>query len=257
MKKHCLVGALALLSMQAYAQDQGQIRFGVEATYPPFESKLASGQLAGFDIDLGNALCAQLKTRCVWVENSFDGMIPALKAKKFDGIISSMSITPERQKQIAFSSKLFNTPAYLVVKKGSQLSASVNTLKGKRVGVQQGSIFETYTKKFWAPKGITVTTYQSSDLAYADLVAGRVDGVVDDAVVLQESFLKKPAGQGYVLAKPEIYDEAIFGHGTGIGMRKEDVALRQKLNKAIAEIHKNGTYDKLAKKYFNFNVYGK
>lgn len=255
MRKHYLAGVLALIACQAFAQDT--IRFGVEATYPPFESKLPSGQLVGFDIDLGNALCAQLKARCVWVENSFDGMIPALKAKKFDGIISSMSITAERQKQIAFSDKLFNTPAYLVVKKGSRLKATADSLHGKHVGVQQGSIFETYAKKFWAPKGVVVTTYQSSDLAYADLLSGRLDGVVDDAVVLQNAFLKKPRGQGYEMAKPEIYDEAIFGHGTGVGLRKEDVALRQKLNSAIAAIHKNGTYDRLAKKYFNFNVYGK
>jgi lysine/arginine/ornithine transport system substrate-binding protein/histidine transport system substrate-binding protein len=250
-----MIGAMALLACQAYAQDT--IRFGVEATYPPFESKQADGKLVGFDIDLGNAICTQLKAHCVWVENSFDGMIPALKAKKFDGIISSMSITTERLKQISFSDKLFNTPAFLAVKKGSQLKATPEALRGKRVGVQQGSIFETYAKKYWAPRGVTVTTYQSSDLAYADLVSGRLDGVIDDAVVLRDAFLSKPNGQGYEMAGPEIYDAAIFGHGTGIGLRKEDIALRQKLNSAIAAIHRNGTYDKLAKKYFSFNVYGK
>jgi lysine/arginine/ornithine transport system substrate-binding protein/histidine transport system substrate-binding protein len=178
-------------------------------------------------------------------------------AKKFDGIISSMSITAEREKQIAFSDEMFNTPAYLVVKKGSPLKATAASLSGKTIGVQQGSIFETYAKKFWAPQGVTVTTYQSSDLAYADLVAGRLDGVVDDAVVLEQSFLNTPNGQGYMFAKPEVYDKAIFGSGTGIGMRKEDVALRQRINRAITTIHKNGTYAKLAKKYFSFDVYNK
>jgi lysine/arginine/ornithine transport system substrate-binding protein len=257
LKKFLITGALALLSLQAFAQNAGVVRFGVEATYPPFESKLPNGQLVGFDIDLGNAICAQMKVRCEWVENSFDGMIPALMAKKFDGILSSMTINEERKKQIDFSDKLFNTPVYLVVKKGSNLKATPESLKGKTVGVQQGSIFETYAKKYWAPKGVTVTTYQTSDLEYADLVAERLDGVVDDSVVLETSFMNTPDGKNFVFAQPKVFDEAIFGPGTGIGMRKEDAALRQKINKALAEIRKNGTYDKLAKKYFTFDVYGK
>ncbi|MGM7313853.1 transporter substrate-binding domain-containing protein, partial [Acinetobacter baumannii] len=74
------------------------------------DSKIPDGKLTGFDVDLGNAICAKLKAKCVWVENSFDGMIPALKAKKFDGILSSMTVTDERAKQILFSSKIYNTP---------------------------------------------------------------------------------------------------------------------------------------------------
>src|SRR5579875_2918966 len=105
----------------AHAQSGKVIRFGVDASYPPFESVAPNGQLVGFDIDLGNAICAQLHAKCEWVRNDFDGMIPALKARKFDGILSSMSRTPARQEQIAFSSKLFNTPTRLVAKKGSGL----------------------------------------------------------------------------------------------------------------------------------------
>jgi lysine/arginine/ornithine transport system substrate-binding protein len=74
-----MLAALAVTSFSAYARDISQIRFAVDPSYPPFESKQPDGKLVGFDIDLGNALCAQMKVKCVWVENNFDGMIPGLK----------------------------------------------------------------------------------------------------------------------------------------------------------------------------------
>ena len=93
-----LLAATSLTAVTpALAKDYSTIRFGVDASYPPFESKGSDGKLVGFDIDLGNEICARLKAKCVWVENDFDGMIPALKAKKFDGVLSSMSMTPQRR----------------------------------------------------------------------------------------------------------------------------------------------------------------
>ncbi|MCM3011966.1 transporter substrate-binding domain-containing protein, partial [Bacillus subtilis] len=102
-----LVTALAFAPLASFAQDTSTIRWGIDPTYPPFEAKQPDGSLAGFDIDLRNAICEQLHAKCVWVEQGFDGMIPALKARKFDGVLSSMSMTPARQEQIAFSAKLF------------------------------------------------------------------------------------------------------------------------------------------------------
>jgi lysine/arginine/ornithine transport system substrate-binding protein len=247
--------ALALLSLPAFAQNPGVTRFGVEPAFAPFEMKLPNGKLAGFDIEIGEALCAQMGTRCQWVENSFDSMIPALLAKKFDGILSSYSMTEQRKKQVAFTDKLFHTPQVLVVKKGSGLKATAESLRGKTVGVAQGSSYEAFAKKHWATKGVNVVAYQSSDLARADLVNGRLDGVADNAVVFQENFLKKPEGIPFGFAEPAIKDDAIFSHGAAIGLRKEDVALLKRLNQAIADIRKNGTYDRIAKKYFTFDPY--
>jgi lysine-arginine-ornithine-binding protein len=253
MKKFALLALMATAAAHAYSQDT--IRFGVEAQFPPFESKTSAGKLVGFDIELGDAICAQMKAKCQWVENSFDGMIPALKAKKFDAILSSMSINEERMKQIDFSDKLYNTPIGLIVGKKSGIKPQLQVLKGKRVGVLQGSIFETYAKQKWAPNGVTVVSYQSTDLVYADLVAGRLDAALDDAVAADAGLLKKPDGKGFMLASPTVHDDKIFGPGTGIGLRKEDTALRQKINHAIAAILKNGTYKTIEKKYFAFDVY--
>ena len=242
------------LSCQVSAQQQ--IRFGTDATFPPFESKAVDGTLQGFDIDLGNAICAQLKAKCVWVENGFDGLIPALHARKFDAIISSLSITDERKKAINFSDKLFNTLAFLVAKKDSGRKPTLDTLRGKRLGVQQGSVFESYAKKYWQNQGVEVVSYPSADAVYADLVVGRLDATLDDATVVSEALLNKPQGKDFALIDPQVKDEAIFGPGTGIGVAKQDEKLLTQLNGAIKAIRSDGTYDRLAKKYFNFNVYG-
>ncbi|SAL55975.1 cationic amino acid ABC transporter, periplasmic binding protein [Caballeronia terrestris] len=240
----------------AQAKDYSTIRFGVDASYPPFESKGPDGKLVGFDVDLGNEICARLKAKCVWVENDFDGMIPALKAKKFDGVLSSMSMTPQRAEQIAFSSKLFNTPTRLVTKKGSGLLPTPESLAGKNIGVEQGTIQETYAKTLWAPKGAKVTPYQNQDQVYADLISGRLDGALQDAVQAEIGFLKTPRGAGFDFAGKDIVDPKILGNGAGIGLRKEDTDLKTKIDKAIADIIKDGTYKKIEKKYFDFDVYG-
>jgi lysine/arginine/ornithine transport system substrate-binding protein len=251
-----LLAVTSITSVTANAKDISTIRFGVDASYAPFESKGPDGKLVGFDIDLGNAICAKLKAKCVWVENDFDGMIPALKAKKFDGILSSMSMTPQREEQVAFSSKLFNTPTRLVAKKGSGILPTPDGLKGKTVGVEQGTIQETYAKTYWAPKGVTVTPYQNQDQVYADLLSGRLDAGLQDAVQADIGFLKTPRGEGYEFVGKDLVDPAILGNGAGIGMRKEDTDLKAQIDKAIAEIIKDGTYKKLEKKYFTFDVYG-
>ncbi|CAG4910947.1 ABC transporter substrate-binding protein [Paraburkholderia gardini] len=250
------VALLATVSITAHAKDWSTIRFGVDASYAPFESKGPDGKLVGFDIDLGNAICERLKAKCVWVENDFDGMIPALKAKKFDGVLSSMSMTPQRAEQIAFSSKLFNTPTRLIAKKGSGIMPTAESLKGKNVGVEQGTIQETYAKTYWEAKGAKVTPYQNQDQVYADLLSGRLDAALQDAVQAEIGFLKTPRGAGFEFVGKDLDDPKILGNGAGIGMRKEDTDLKAKVDKAIAEIIKDGTYKKLEKKYFDFDVYG-
>ncbi|WP_269504829.1 ABC transporter substrate-binding protein [Burkholderia sp. IMCC1007] len=251
------VAVLAVSAGSAYAKEWTTVRFGVDASYPPFESKDASGKVVGFDVDLGNEICRRMHAKCVWIENDFDGMIPALKARKFDGVLSSMSMTPARQEQIAFSSKLFNTPTRLVTKKGTGLQPTAESLKGKSVGVEQGTIQETYAKTYWAPKGVNVVPYQNQDQVYADLISGRLDGALQDAVQAEIGFLKTPRGANFDFAGKDIDDPKTLGNGAGIGLRKEDTDLKQQIDSAIAGMRKDGTYDKIAKKYFDFDVYGK
>ncbi|WP_171845252.1 MULTISPECIES: ABC transporter substrate-binding protein [unclassified Burkholderia] len=233
------------------------IRFGVEPSYPPFESKAPDGKLVGFDIDLGEAICAKLHAKCVWVENTFDGMFPALQARKFDAINSSMSVNEKRLKQIDFTDKLYHPAARLVVRVPSTLLTTPESLRGKRVGVQQGTTMEAYAKTYWAPKGIDVVSYATQDQVWADLTSGRLDAALCVAVQADQGFLKTPQGRDFGFAKgPTLNDPAIFGVGISIGVRKDDPALRDALNGAIRQIRADGTYDRIAKKYFSFDIYG-
>lgn len=252
---------LALSLLLAFAGTVGAavpktLRIGNDPTYPPFESKNAQGELVGFDIDLANEICKRIEARCNYVESDFDALIPSLKAKKIDFIISSLSITEKRQQEIAFSDKLYAANARLVAPKGAKLEPTPESLKGKNIGLLQGTTQETYANQYWRPKGVTITPYANQDLVYQDLNAGRIDAAFQDEVQASEGFLKQPVGKDYAFAGPAVKDDKIFGVGTGIGLRKEDSELKAAIDKAFAEMRKDGTYDKIAKKYFDFNVYG-
>lgn len=259
MKKQVLALSLLLAlssAGSAFAAVPKTLRIGTDPTYAPFESKNAQGQLVGFDIDLANEICKRIETKCTYVESDFDALIPSLKAKKIDAIISSLSITEKRQQEIAFSEKLYAANARLIAPKGSKIEPTLESLKGKTIGLLQGTTQETYANQNWRPKGITVTPYANQDLVYQDLTAGRIDAAFQDEVAASEGFLKQPAGKEYAFAGPAVKDEKIFGVGTGMGMRKDDADLKAAIDKAFDSMRKDGTYDKLAKKYFDFDVYG-
>ncbi|PLR34011.1 histidine ABC transporter substrate-binding protein HisJ [Chimaeribacter californicus] len=247
---------LAFAAVHSFAAVPKDIRIGTDPTYAPFESKNASGQLVGFDIDLAKELCKRIEAKCTFVESDFDALIPSLKAKKIDAIISSLSITEKREKEIAFTDKLFAANARLIAKKGSPILPTLEALRGKRVGVLQGSTQEAYANAMWQPKGIDVVAYQNQDLIYADLDSGRIDAAFQDEVAASEGFLKQPVGKNYAFAGEAVKDDKFFGVGTGMGLRKDETELREALNKAFAEMRKDGTYDKFAKQYFDFDVYG-
>ena len=260
MKKWTMAWSLACVAMAASAQaaDFGgkEIRLAVDPTYPPLEYKTPDGKLTGFGVDIANALCAQMHAKCVWVETSFDGMIPGLLARKFDVISSSMTITPKRMEQIAFSNKISNAPARLVVRRGSSLLPDPATLKGKRVGVEQGTSQEDYARARWQPAGVEIVAYQNQDQVYADLVSGRIDAAFQASIEASDGFLKKPEGKDFEFAGPAMDDPKYFGQGDGLGLRKQDVELRDAFNQALAEILANGTYARINKKYFDFDIYG-
>ncbi|MCT4702380.1 lysine/arginine/ornithine ABC transporter substrate-binding protein ArgT [Enterobacteriaceae bacterium H20N1] len=257
MKKQVLALSLLLgLTSSVYAAIPQNVRIGTDATYAPFSSKDAKGDFVGFDIDLGNELCKRINTKCTWVGSDFDALIPSLKAKKIDAIISSLSITEKRQQEIAFSDKLYAADSRLIASKGSPIQPTLESLKGKHVGVLQGSTQEAFANAEWRPKGIDVVAYANQYLIYSDLSAGRLDAAFQDETAASEGFLKQPAGKEFAFAGPSVKNKQYFGDGTGIGLRKDDAELKAAFDKALAEMRKDGTYDKFAKKYFDFNVYG-
>ena len=254
--KKLTVTALALLAAFSFStQAAEELRFGVDPTFTPFESKAPDGSLQGFDIDLGNAICQQMQVKCTWVQTSYDGIIPALQARKFDAILSGMAMTEKRRQQVLFTDMLYNVPSALLAPQESKLLPDVAALKGKHVGVAQGTTQEAFAKSVWESAGVQVVSYQNEAEIYPDLAAGRLDAVFINAAAAETGFLKTPQGAGYHIAGEPMYDQKYFGEGIGIGLRKDDAARAEKINQVLKELHKNGTYDVLAKKYFSFDVY--
>lgn len=245
----------ALTATSAFAKDWKKVRIGVEGAYPPFSYVTPGGELAGFDIDIAKALGEAMGAEVTLVPQDWDGIIPALLAKKYDAIIASMSITEERKKKVAFTNKYYQTPAKFVSKKGDIDEFSSEAIKGKRVGVQRATIHDRYLTDNYG-KDVEIKRYGTQDEAYLDLTAGRVDMLLADSVALSDGFLKKPEGADYQFIGPDLADPKWFGDGAGIAIRKEDKELVEKFNMAIDKIRSDGTYTTIQDKYFDFNVYG-
>jgi lysine-arginine-ornithine-binding protein len=235
----------------ATAQGAQKVRVATEGAYEPFNYKDPSGQLQGFDVEIAKAVCAKAKFECEIVAQDWDGIIPGLLAKKYDAIIASMAITEERKKKVSFTDKYYQTPARFIVKKGAKIELTAEGLKGKNLGTQRATIHSNYLEQTYG-KVANIKLYDTQENANLDLVAGRLDAIEADSVVLLEGFLKKPEGKNFEFAGPEFY----LSDGAGIAVRKEDEALRTAFNKALKEIREDGTYKKINDKYFPFDIYG-
>ena len=248
-----LCTALLLLG-SASLQAAEDLRVGVEGAYPPFSWKEPDGTMKGFDIDIAEAICAEMGRNCVLVEQDWDGMIPALLAKKFDAIIASMSITEERKKRVDFTDKYYNTPAKFVGRKGSGIEISKSGLAGKRVGLQRGTTHQCYMEKMFP--GVELVLYGTQDEVFQDLAIGRIDLQFSDSIAADEGFLKTDAGKDFEFIGGDQHDEECHGPGAGIAVRKSDKDLREELNKAIKAIRSKGIYQKINAKYFDFDIFG-
>ncbi len=249
-----LAASAAMLMLGAAQAQDLTLKIGTEGAYPPFNNLTADGKLEGFDIDIANALCEEMKAKCEFVTQDWDGIIPALQAKKFDAIIASMSITDERKQQVDFTDKYYNTPPAIAVPKDSAIAdIKPESLAGKALGVQGSTTHSNYAES--AYKDSEVKMYPTADEYQLDIANGRVDAVMDDISVIQ-AFLDKEGGAcckllGAVAPVPEIH-----GLGAGIAIRKGDTELAEKFNTAIAAIRANGKYKEINDKYFKFDVYG-
>ncbi len=249
------VAALALGAAQADAKEWKKVRIGVEGAYPPFSEVTADGKLVGFDIDIANALCEEMKVECELVTQDWDGIIPALQARKYDAIVASMSITEERKQKVDFTNKYYNTPAKFVRKKGSGIEITKEGMKGKSVGVQRATIHDNFITEVYGDS-VEIKRYGTQDEAYLDMVAGRIDLLLADSVALDGGFLQTEDGKNYEFVGPDFSDPKYFGDGAGIALRKGEDDLREMFNEAIDAIRANGKYKAIQDKYFDFNVYG-
>ena len=252
MKKSALLAAAILL---AAGSAQAQVRIGVAAEpYPPFASPDAGGNWVGWEIEIIDAVCAAAGLDCVLTPTAWDGIIPALVSGRIDAIMASMSITEDRLQTIDFSDPYYNTPTVIVGQRSMQMDATPEGLAGMVLGVQVSTIHQTYAQAYFEA-GSEIRTYQTQDEANQDLASGRIDATQADSLAM-ESFLATDAGACCEIKGTVAMDEAILGRGVGAGVRKGDDELREAINRGIAAILADGTYDAITARYFENSIYG-
>lgn len=239
--------ALAMIAGPLQAKEWKEIRIAFDVPYEPFEYRNDKGELTGFEVELAEAMCAQLKADCEFVIQAWDGMIPGLLARKFDAIMSSMSITPERAERVQFSEPYYNTPG------GWFGPESFNTdvtdkeaMKGKTVGVQRGTTMDTFVTEELGGV-VTIKRYTTADDMVLDLEGQRLDVV----------FLDYPVGEQTILSQEgfrEVGEPVKLGEGVGVAMRKRDKELAAQVNAALRKLKKDGTYDAIMEKYFEYDI---
>ncbi|AXP46561.1 lysine/arginine/ornithine ABC transporter substrate-binding protein [Haemophilus influenzae] len=236
MKKTLLTAILLGSSIAVSAQE---LTFAMEPSYPPFETTNAKGEIIGFDVDVANAICQEIQVTCKFKSETFDSLIPSLKAKRFDAAISAIDITDARAKQVLFSDAYYDSSASYVALKGKATLESA-----KNIGVQNGTTFQQYTvaeTKQYSPK-----SYASLQNAILDLKSGRIDIILGDTAVLSDMISKEPEIQ---FVGEKVTNKKYFGNGLGIAMHKSNKDLAAQLNKGLAAIKANGEYQKIYDKW--------
>ena len=270
--KKIILSVFASLFLFSSTLSADTIRIATEGAYPPWNSKSEDGKLIGFEVDLANWLCIYMQRDCKIVAQDWDGMIPALRMRKYDAIMAGMSITDERKKVITFSQGYADEVASLAVMKGSDLEgmstpeginlslggkdvkAALKTLTGalagKTVCTQTGTIHQNFLESGDVGK-VNVRTYKTQDEVNLDLAAGRIDAALAAAVAFTDYAEK--SGKSVVLVGPT-FSGGAFGNGVGVGIRKDDTDLLKRFNKAINTARKSGKISELAIKWFGFDA---
>lgn len=226
------------------------LRVAIEGAFPPFSYVTPDG-LQGFDVDIAKALCAELNRPCELRQQRWDGIISGLLAKKYDAIVASMSITAERQKVVDFTKPYWFTPSRFIALKGAFDDDSPESLAGKAIGVQRGSIQDDYVTAEYADADIR--RYATQEDALLDLTARRVDTVLAPSISVL-GFLESNDGADFAYFGGRHSDPAYFGIGAGVAVRKEDNDLQKALNAALVRLMQDGRYDAINARYFSVSI---
>lgn len=241
--KKLLLAAGVMLALASATQAQETVRIATEGAYAPYNFLDDAGKPAGFEIDLGNAMCAKAGLTCEFITNDWDSIIPNLLAGNYDLIMAGMSITDERMETIDFTQNYFPPdPSKFAAAAGAGIDPTA--LDGKRIGVQGGTIQAAYAEKNLASNN-TVVSFGTADQAMADLAAGNLDTILADGAYLEPVVAASSGSLEFV------GDDLMIGNGIGGGLRKDEAELKTKLDDALTALKADGTVDKLIAQWFD------
>ncbi|MFM0651995.1 transporter substrate-binding domain-containing protein [Paraburkholderia sediminicola] len=271
-----LAGAgLAFLSCAVQAQDKKwtEVRIVTEGGFVPWNYTKPDGTLAGFEVDLAMNLCSRMHVKCTIAAQSFDSMIPALNAGKFDAIVDDLAITPKREEVISFSvpyaalCETFGTmkdsdiakqlssddqiiPVSDAAVSGKALESMKRVLKDKTIGTLSSGTSVDFINAYFSGTS-QIRQYKTPEARDLDLLSGRLDAIVGSKDALLGTAAK--AG-GNIAIAGTCFQGGVLGKGSGVGLRKADTELKAMFDKAIREAQADGTIKKLSEATFHMDV---
>lgn len=269
----CAVSMFSFVQAPAAQDAPKAITIATEGAYAPWNFTTADGTLDGLEVELANDLCARMKIECTIIAQDWDGLIPSLTVGKFDVIMASMFITTKRLETIDFTQPYAVDPSGFAVAKDSELgkqgissekfklddeAASAEAmeklkplLQGKIIGVQAATTNLDFVKKYFSDV-VEIREYKTTEQHDLDLAAGRIDALFAQQTALAAT-LARPEFADYTLAGPGFVG-GVFGFGTGAGLRKGDIKLKEMLNEAIDGAIADGTIKRISEKWVKTDV---
>lgn len=243
-----VIAAVAMLTAGCGGSDKSDknaekvLRVGTEPTFAPFEfQEEGSKEYTGFDMDLARAIGKQMGYKVEIQNMGFDALIPALNAGNIDVVAAGMSITEERQKAVTFSEPYYTSGLIVMVNKDNTEVKSIKDLEGKRIAVQIGTTGENKARTV---KDAKVTAYNTNTEAALELQNKGVDAVINDSPVV--GYYLAQGGNKTAMTVGEVMEAEQYG----LAVKKGNDKLAGEINKALAELKKNGEYDKIYKTWF-------
>jgi ABC-type amino acid transport substrate-binding protein len=227
-----------------------KITIATEGAFPPFNYLDKKGLPAGFEMELAQEACQRMKAECEYTVVKWDDLIPGLLDKKFDIIMSSLEVNNERRRRLGLSRRYYLSPGAFIAHKGEPFDGPPTLLRNKRLGVQKDSTHADWIDKSFR-RSAQIKRYATVADALQALANDEVDAVFGDKVQLW-LWSQKPEGKCCEVMGQDIKDNQTLGVGVSAGLRREDIKLREALNKAFAEMMSDGTFKKLNEKYFPF-----
>ncbi len=248
-----LAAALALAVLPAEAREWKKLRIGTDGTYPPFSFKAADGRLSGFDVEVASAVCTRLAAECEVSALGWDDLLPALVARRVDLLVASVPVTDAARRVVEFTARYHQiAPRFVARAAELPVATTPRALSGRRVGVRAGTSHAAWLTD--ANPGVVKVEFPDDAQAGAALLDGRVDLVFGDTLALFE-WLDRTAPRGRAGFTGDAIDNArAFGDGAGIAFRRDDRDLGALVDKALLDMTRDGTLDRLAAHWFPFAI---
>lgn len=242
--KYVTMGILVLgLIVLAGCGGQKAYKVGSDAAYAPFESVDPKGNVVGFDIDIVSAIAKAEGFNVEFINTAWDGILPSLATGKNDIVVSALTITDERKKEVDFSDQYFESTNYIAVSENSTIN-SMTDLKGKKVSVQQGTTGDVALTEFLGKDYEGIKRFKGTPEAFLELKNGKVDAAVADSGVVVE-FVKNNPDLKLKIVKDDKFPKEYYG----IAVKKGNTELLNKINSGLKKVKESGEYDKIYDKW--------